>query len=101
VTDACGDLDMEEKERVAKDIRTAFELFKEKGSYRFGDIDLGKAMLCAGIYSELAKEIEVCGMKVYLCNLQSSYDYFLCINDPTKAEVEYLKYHIEAMQQNT
>jgi hypothetical protein len=92
---------MEEKERVAKDIRTAFELLKEKGGYRFGDIDLGKAMLCTGIYSELANEIEVCGMKVYLCNLQSSYDYFLCINDPTKAEIEYLKCHIDAMQQNT
>jgi hypothetical protein len=99
--DACEDLEMEEKERVAKDIRTAFELLKEKGGHRFGEIDLGKAMLCAGIYSELANEIEVCGMKVYLCNLQSSYDYFLCINGPTKAEVEYLKCHVEAMQQNT
>lgn len=88
------------KERVAKDIRTAFELLIEKGVYRFGDIDLGKAVLCAGIYSELANETEVCGMKVYLCNLQSSYDYFLVINDPTIAEIEYLKCHIDAMQQN-
>lgn len=92
---------MEEKDRVAKDIRTAFELLKEKGGYRFGDIDLNKAVLCAGIYSELANEIEVCGMKVYLCNLQSSYDYFLSINDPTKSEIEYLKCHIAAIQLNT
>jgi len=92
---------MKEKERVSKDIDTAFELLKEKGGYRFGDINLDKAVLCTGIYSELANEIDVYGMKVYLCNLQSSYDYFLCINDPTKAEVEYLKCHVEAMQQNT
>lgn len=96
-------MDTTEKEKVAKHIRLAFELLKQKDTRcRHGEIELEKrAVICASMYSELADFTEICGLNVMLCNLQSGYDYFLCINNPTKAELEFLNCHREAMELDT
>lgn len=88
-----------ETEIIARHIRVAFELLKGRG-YKYGDVDLSgdRVCLCTSIHSELSNLNECCGIKVVLCDLQSSYNYFLCINAPSKQEVAFLKCHREAMQ---
>ena len=69
----------DEKEKVAAHIRLAFELLREKSPHKHGEINLldGRVVLCTGLFSELAQFTECCGMNIMVCDLQSSFDYFL------------------------
>jgi hypothetical protein len=84
-------------ESISKDVRLAFSLLKEMG-YKYGDVDLNKAIIVTGYLSHISDFTELLGMSVYLCDMQSSYDYFICIPDATRMEQKWLKCHREAMQ---
>lgn len=88
---------MSQSEKISADIREAFALLKERTKYKYGDINLNRAIIVTSYLSDIADSTEYCGMRVFLCDLQSSFDYFLCIPDATKVEEKFLKCHREAM----
>lgn len=89
---------MKPADRISSEINEAIMLLKENCNYRYGEVDLNKAIIVASYLSEIADCTVICGMKVYLCDLQSSFDYFICIPDATKAEEQFLRFHREAME---
>jgi len=91
-----GEIGMTYADKIWTDIREAFTLLKEAGGYKYGDVDLNKAIIVTSYLSEL-QLTEILGMPIYNCDLQSSFDYFICIQDPSEAEKQFLRFHREAM----
>ena len=84
---------------IAKDIREAFLLLKESSSsYKYGDVNLNNAIIVTSNLSEIAYYTEIIGMKVFVCDLQSSFDYFICIHDASFTEEKFLTCHRKAME---
>jgi len=84
--------------QVSKDIREALKLMEEEGcTYKYGDVDINKAVIVTGLHSELYVFDRVLDMPVVLCDLQSSYDYFLAMPDPNIWERVFLRCHRQAM----
>lgn len=88
------------KDKIGNDIREAFVLLKELGNYECGNVDLNKAIIITSYFSELSDQTEILGFTIYLCDLQSSFDYFICIPDANKIEEKWLRCHREAMEFN-
>lgn len=85
-------------ELISNHMRMAFEHLKLSSSdYRFGTIDLGRALVVTSPISDFPTEI--LGMKVIECDLDIGSDafYYIAIPDPTKAEIEWMKHHRAAV----
>ena len=89
----------EASDLVFNDIDEAFTLMEEEGcKYKYGDVDINKAVIVTGLHSELYVFDRVLDMPVVLCDLQSSYDYFLAMPDPNIWERVFLRCHRQAME---
>ena len=88
----------EASDLVYNDIDEAFTLMKEDGTYRHGRVTLDTAVIVTGFLSELSVFDRIMGMPVVLCDLQTSYDYFLAIQEPSRDEEVFLRCHRQAME---
>lgn len=78
-------------EELSSRIREAFVRMEEHNRKYRNKVDLNKAYIVAGMYTEIADVTEVLGMPVLLVNHLSDYNYLIAIPDPNKAEEVWLK----------
>lgn len=81
-------------ELISKHMRVAFEQLRSSSSdYAYGTIELNRAIVVTSFARDFPTEI--LGMKVIECDLDNSSDafYYIAIQDPNKAEMEWLKHH--------
>ena len=86
---------------IHNDIRLAFDLLKDKKSYRYGDIDLTKAYIVTNYWDVYAEWITFLDMPVIVVNTDSSFGYSIGMHDPNQIEMEWIKCHREAVEIKT
>ena len=86
------------EDEIHNDIRLAFDLLKEKKSYRYEDIDLAKAYIVTNYWSVYAEWTSLLDMPVILVNTDASFGYSIGMHDPNAIEIAWIKYHREAME---
>ena len=89
---------IEASDLVFNDIQEAFTLMKEDGTYKHDCVNLDRAVIVTGLLSELSVFDWIMGMPVVVCDLQTSYDYFLTIHEPSRDEEVFLRCHRQAME---
>ena len=84
------------KDELAQDIREAFVLLKELRSFTHGEVNLTEAIIVTGRYTDCPTDM--LGMLVYTSDLQTSFEYYIAIPDPSSLESVWLRCHREAME---
>lgn len=85
--------------QINDDIRLSFDLLKSKNStYRWEDINLSKSIIVSHFLDDISCYDKVIGINVFSCDLQTPFDYFIAIKNPSEIEKKFLICHRELME---